>query len=67
MKEENNHKIGFILPKSSRYCMGVTVCIDRERINAMGLFPTDKKRTKTISRTNDGYGMEHNRIRGCEH
>lgn len=42
MKEENSHKIGFILPKSSRYCMGVTVCIDRERINAMGLFPTDK-------------------------
>lgn len=42
MKEESNHKIGLILPKSSRYCMGVTVCIDRERINAMGLFLTDK-------------------------
>lgn len=41
MKEENNHKLGLILPKSTRYCMGVTVCIDRERINAMGLYPVD--------------------------
>lgn len=42
MKEENNHKIGLILPKSARYCVGVTACIDRERINAIGLYPVDR-------------------------
>lgn len=42
MKKESNHKLGLIFPKTSRYCMGVTVCIDRERINAIGLHPVDR-------------------------
>lgn len=41
-KKEANHKLGIVLPKTSRYCCGVRICIDGERINAIGLYPTDR-------------------------
>lgn len=36
---ESNHKLGLKLPDGSKYCMGVQVYIDRERINAIGIYP----------------------------
>lgn len=65
MKEESNHKLGLILPKSSRYCMGVTVYIDRERINAIGLHLVDRDRQKLSPE--QMMDMECSRIRGCKH
>lgn len=37
-----NHQLGLKLPDTSKYCMGVQAYIDRERINALGLYPLDK-------------------------
>lgn len=43
MMENNKHKLGLMCPKSDgKYCMGITACIDRERVNALGLYPVDK-------------------------
>lgn len=43
---ENNHKLGLKLPDTSKYCMGVQVYIDRERINAIGLYPLDENKRR---------------------
>lgn len=43
MMDDTKHKLELIRPKSDgKYCMGITVCIDRERVNALGLYPVDK-------------------------
>lgn len=43
MMDDTKHKLELIRPKSDgKYCMGITVCIDRNRINALGLYPVDK-------------------------
>lgn len=39
---ENNHTLEIKLPKTSKYCVGVQVYIDGERINAIGLYPSDR-------------------------
>lgn len=41
---ENNHKLGIKIPDTSKYpcCMGIQIYIDRERINAIGLYPIDE-------------------------
>lgn len=36
---KNNHKLGIKLPNTSKYCMGIRVYIDRERINAIRICP----------------------------
>lgn len=40
--QENNHTLGIKLPKISKYCVGVQIYIDRERINAIGLYMFNK-------------------------
>lgn len=43
---ENNHNLGLKFPDTSKYCMGVQVYIDKERINAIGLYPLDKDKRR---------------------
>lgn len=45
---ENNHKLGIKMPDTSKYpcCMGIQICIDRERINAIGLYPLDENKRR---------------------
>lgn len=45
---ENNHKLGIKIPNTSKYpcCMGVQIYIDKERINAIGLYPLDKDKRR---------------------
>lgn len=45
---ENNHKLGIKIPDASKYpcCMGIQIYIDRERINAIGLYPLDENKRR---------------------
>ena len=45
---ENNHKLGIKIPDNSKYpcCMGIQIYIDRERINAIGLYPLDENKRR---------------------
>ena len=45
---ENNHKLGIKIPDTSKYpcCMGIQIYIDKERINAIGLYPLDKDKRR---------------------
>lgn len=40
---ENNHKLGIKVPEYTGCCNGIQIYIDRERINAIGLYPLDGK------------------------
>lgn len=45
---ENNHKLGIKIPETSKNpcCMGIQIYIDKERINAIGLYPLDKDKRR---------------------
>lgn len=41
MKKEK-HKLGIKLPTNFNCCNGINIYIDREKVNAIGLYPLDK-------------------------
>lgn len=45
---KNNHKLGIKMPDTSKYpcCVGIQIYIDRERINAIGLYPLDENKRR---------------------
>lgn len=43
---KDNHKLGLKFPKTSKCCVGIQVYIDRDRINAIGLYPLDKDKRR---------------------
>lgn len=54
----NNHKLGLKFPKTSKCCVSIQVYIDRDRINAIGLYPLgkDKRRIDNL----DEFDLEFN-------
>lgn len=65
---ENNHTLGIKIPKTSKYCVGVQIYIDRERINAIGLYRLNKdgKRASELDEMNLEFNVMELEVRDIE-
>lgn len=63
---KSNHKLGVKMPKNFGCCNGINIYIDKEKINAIGLYPIDRSGSRIENLEENDFELDVLELEVCD-